>query len=264
MLRGGRAATRTTALYYFSGALDLELARVCLAFAMLGIAAAMDIRQRYVDDRLWIVFGAVAAMLYFFDFQQLEIPVVLLSLGLGGSASYMLYRTGLFGGADALALIVFTAILPTYEGKFFLQQGLFAKAQVHQLSPVILLSNAAILSFAHVVINMMKNMQYRSRHQSTLFEGIEGESLARKAMAIMLGHRSDGSGFAFLMERNYGSFKKFDFSLKSAENTPFEFQVGVWVMPAIPFLVYMLAGLTVMILIGDLASAFLFGFIGAS
>ncbi|AIF84420.1 leader peptidase family protein [Candidatus Nitrososphaera evergladensis SR1] len=243
------------------GTADLALVRICIAFGMFGIAAAMDMRQRYVDDRLWVAFGAVAAVLYFFDFRQMDITIATLSMGLGGAASYLLYRTGLFGGADALALVVFAALLPTYDGRFFLE-GISAKGQAHPLSPLMLLSNAAILSFTHLVVNMVKNAQYGARHRSSLFAGMEGETTTRKALAVLLGHRSNGSGFAFLMEKNCGGVRKFDFSLKPAEDTPFESQVGVWVMPGIPFLVYMLAGLAAMVFIGDLAIALLSSFAG--
>lgn len=234
---------------------DLVLVRVCIAFGMFGIAAAMDMRQRQVDDRFWMAFGAVAAVLYFFDYAQMDVPIVALSAGLGGAASYLLYRTGLFGGADALALAVFSIILPTYDGRFALE-GISAK-EVHPLSPIMLLSNAAVLSLAHLVINVVKNAQYGARHPFTLFIGMENETAARKALAVMLGHRSNGSGFAFLMEKNYAGTRKFDFSLKPAEDTPFESRADVWVMPGIPFLVYMLAGLAAMVFIGDLAPAFL-------
>ncbi|MEO9364381.1 MAG: prepilin peptidase [Nitrososphaera sp.] len=233
---------------------DLALARVCIAFGMLGIAAAMDMRQRQVDDRFWMAFGGVAAALYFFDYGQMDIPTVALSAGLGGAASYLLYRMGLFGGADALALAVFAAILPTYDGRFILE-GMSAK--LHPLSPLMLLSNAAVLSLAHPVINVVRNARYGVRHPSALFAGMEKETAARKALAVMLGHRSNGSGFAFLMEKNCAGIRKFDFSLKPAEDTPFESRPGVWVMPGIPFLVYMLAGLAAMVFIGDLALAFL-------
>ncbi|UVS70149.1 A24 family peptidase C-terminal domain-containing protein [Nitrososphaera viennensis] len=235
--------------------------RVCVAFGMFGIAAAMDMKRRHVDDRLWMAFGAVAAVLYFFDFARMDIPIVALSMGLGGAASYLLYRTGLFGGADALALAVFAAILPSYDGRLVLE-GISAK-EAHSLSPLALLSNAAVLSFAHLVINIVKNARYRARHPSALFAGMEGETAARKALAVMLGHHSNGSGFAFLMEKNCGGVRKFDFSLKPAEDTPFESRVGVWVMPGIPFLVYMLAGLVAMVFIGDLARVFLSAFAGA-
>lgn len=235
-----------------------EFGRMCAALVMLGVAAALDMRSRQVDDRLWMVFAAVAAALYFFDFASLDPVAVALSVGLGGGAGYLLYRTGLFGGADALALAVLSAILPTYDGRFVIAAAVAAGGNaplVHSIVPLIVLSNAILLSLVRVFANVARNAQYSFRHPAGLFAGLEQESAGRKALAVMLGHRSDGSGFGFLMEtrEGKGSTRRFDFTLKNAEETPFESRKGVWVMPGIPFLLYMLAGLAAMIFVGDLA-----------
>jgi preflagellin peptidase FlaK len=226
---------------------------------MLGIAAAVDLRYRQVGDRLWIAFAAVAAVIYFFDFSQLDAAAVALSMGLGGAAAYFTYRTGLFGGADALALAVFSAILPTYDGRFILTGQ---PALVHNLAPLMLLSNAVLLSFAHLLVNVVKNTWYRFNNPGGLFAGMQ-ETRARKFLAVMLGHRSDGSGFAFLMETGHVGARRFDFSLKHAEDTPFESRKEVWVMPGIPFLAYMLAGFVATVFAGDLAFSLLSAMAGA-
>jgi prepilin signal peptidase PulO-like enzyme (type II secretory pathway) len=113
-----------------------------------------------------------------------------------------------------------------------------------------LLSNAVVLSSAHLAINIARNARYWARHGS-LFAGME-ETRGRKALALLLGHHSTGRGFAFLMEKKAGG-RRFDFGLKNAEDAPFESRKDVWVMPGMPFLAYMLAGLVTMVLAGDLA-----------
>ncbi len=236
--------------------MDFELVRICTALGMFGVAAGLDMRDRQIDDRLWMVFGVAAVALYFFDFSQLDVPVVALSAGLGGAAAYLLYRTGLFGGADALALVVLSAILPTYDGRFIVT----GQPLAHGLSPLVLLSNAVVLSVARLLANLATNARYRFRHPAALFAGMEKETTARKALAVLLGHRSSGSGFGFLMETGRQGDRRFDFSLKHAEDEPFESRKGVWVMPGIPFLVYMLAGLAAMIFVGDLAFILLSAF----
>jgi preflagellin peptidase FlaK len=219
-----------------------------MAVAMLAIAAAIDFRKREMDDRYWIAFGIPAAALYMFDYSQMNLALAALSGGLGSAAGYVLYRTGLFGGADALALATFSLILPTYSGGLLLTGQAFA----HPLSPLTILSNAVVLSPAHLAVNVIKNA--RNRHgQPPLFAGFEGETRARKALALLLGHRSTGQEFAFLMETTRGGLRGFDFSLKHAEYTPFESRREVWVMPGIPFLAYLLAGLVAMLFVGDLA-----------
>lgn len=219
---------------------------------MLAIAAAIDFRKREISDRYWIAFAIPAAAVYFIDYSQMNLGLSVISGGLGAGAGYLLYRTGLFGGADALALAVFSLILPTYGGSLLLTGQ---SSLAHPVSPLTLLSNAVVLSPAHLAVNVIKNAR-RAKSQP-LFAGFEGETRARKALALILGHRSTGQEFAFLMETTRQGSRGFDFSLKNAEDTPFESRKGVWVMPGIPFLAYMLAGFAAMVFFGDLAFAIL-------
>lgn len=224
----------------------LPAVRVCMALAMFAVAAAVDMRKREVDDRLWLAFAGSAAALYFFDYGNFDPLTALLSAGLGAGASFALYRTGLFGGADALAIIALAVILPTYDDRFMV-----TGTAVHPLSTLTLLSNAVILSSAQIAFNVIRNARYWARN-GNLFAGME-ETKGRKAIALLLGHRSSGRGFAFLMESGNGGSRRFDFALKNAEDAPFESRRGVWVMPGMPFLAYMLAGLAATVFAGDLA-----------
>lgn len=224
----------------------MTLVRICIALAMFAVAAAVDVKRREVDDRLWLAFAGPAAALYFVDYGNFDLIPALLSAGLCTGASYLLYRMGLFGGADALAMAALAVILPTYDGRFML-----AGTIAHPLSTLTLLSNAVILTSIHLAVNVVRNARYWARHGS-LFAGME-ETKGRKALALLLGHHSTGQGFAFLMERKKAGGRRFDFALKNAEDAPFEPRKDVWVMPGMPFLAYMLAGLVTMVLAGDLA-----------
>jgi len=232
-------------------AVDLQLVRVCIALGMFAVAAAMDLKRREVDDRLWLAFGAPVALLYIFDYRSFDLVTALMSMVIAGSASYALYKTGMFGGADAFAMVAFSVIMPTYDGRFILT----CMPLAHPLSPFALLSNSVILSFSHMLSNLARNLVFWARHGHALFEGMEGETAGRKALALVLGHRSSRKGgFGFLMESTAeGGAKRFDFALKHAEETPFESRKDVWVMPGMPFIIYMLAGLVVLVFAGDIA-----------
>lgn len=228
---------------------DFELARVLMALGMFGVAAGLDMWKREVDDRLWIAFGVPAAAIYFFDYGNFNLLMVLFSAGIGCGVSYALYKAGMFGGADALGVATFLLILPTYSGQLIVAAS---PLTTHQVISITLLSNSALLSITHVAVNVGKNARYWAGHRQGLFQGLEEETGARKALAVLLGHRSDGRGFAFLMEKTDGGKRMFDFSLKPAEDTPFETQKDVWVMPGMPFLLYLLAGLVVTVFFGDI------------
>lgn len=248
--KGAGASFPVTQLLYGVEPL-LPLVRTWIALSMFAVAAGMDLKKREVDDRLWLAFGAPAAALYFFDHDSFDLVMALMSMVIAGSASYALYKTGMFGGADAFAVVALSVIMPTYDGRFILTGAPLA----HSLAPLALLSNAVLVSLIHPLFNLARNLAFWARHREALFAGMEGETAGRKALALVLGHRSSGKGgFGFLMEATGGAgTRRFDFALKNAEETPFESRKGVWVMPGMPFLLYMLAGLVVLVLAGDIA-----------
>jgi len=228
--------------------MDFELVRIALALAMLGIASFLDLRKREVSDLLWVAFGIAAGIIYVFDFPASP-AMVGMSLALTAGISFGIYKSGMFGGADALCLVVLAAIVPTYSGQAALSQVTF-----HPITPLIVLSNAIILSLFGVVVNIAKNFTY-ARNSGSLFAGLEHESPMRKTVALLIGYRmKEQPRYALPIETTVDGKRRFDFALKSAENAEFEARSDVWVMSGMPLLVYMLAGFIVMLLAGDLVA----------
>ena len=226
--------------------MDFELVRIALALAMLGTASFLDLRKREVSDLLWVAFGIAAGIIYVFDFPASP-AMVGMSLALTAGISFGIYKSGMFGGADALCLVVLAAIVPTYSGQVALSQVTF-----HPIAPLIVLSNAIILSLFGVVVNIAKNFTY-ARNSGGLFAGLEHESPMRKTVALLIGYRmKEQPRYAFPIETTVDGKRRFDFALKSAENAEYEARSDVWVMSGMPLLVYMLAGFIVMLLAGDL------------
>lgn len=230
---------------------DFELVRMGVALAMFGSASYFDLRNRSVSDLLWVFFAAIAAMLYLFDFPStfLEGILIVLSVVLSTVVAYGIYRSGLFGGADMLAIITFSAILPlfNFEPIFANEESI---ASTHPFAPFIMLSNAAVFSVAQVFGNLFRNLA----HKGPLFEGLQNEPTSKKIFAMIIGHRSGNPKYAFSIEKQVNGGREFDFGLKSAETTEYETKKDVWVCTAAPFLVYMAAGLVLMVLFGDILS----------
>ena len=227
--------------------------------AMFGTAAFFDLRNRSVSDLLWIVFGAAAGMIYLFNFPSFNDGILdLISIALAGAIAFGIYKSGLFGGADALALFTFSVILPVYgntEGAVLTRVTAF-----HPIAPLIVLTNAAILSVSQVGFNLIRNLVYHRKHPHKLFEGFQHETAARKMLAVLVGHRSEKTPqYAFAIEKTTEGRKQFDFALEAAETAEYESRQDVWITPGIPFIVYLFAGFVAMILVGDLM-AIAFGF----
>ena len=125
--------------------LDIFHVRILFALAMLGAATIIDIRKREISDALWIIFGAISVVLLFFEPNILEA-----AFGVGFSLIVaplvlILWRFGLFGGADALGLIVLAALAP------------MATLTDSVVSPFSIVVNSAILSITPMIINFARN-----------------------------------------------------------------------------------------------------------
>lgn len=235
--------------------IDFELIRILLAVGMLASASFFDIRRREVSDLLWIFFGILALAVYAlefayggsFDFFATGVPIMI-----AAAVSFGIYKSGLFGGADALALVTLAAILPTFDG---LRGVLPADAfLLHPIVPIVVLSNAVVLSLSLIVWNLISNAAYASKNPGRLFEGLEHESTGRKIIAAAIGYRTSGTpNFAFPIEQVVGGRRQFSFALGDAETAEYESRRNVWVTRGTPFLAFMLAGFVAMLFVGDIA-----------
>ncbi len=217
---------------------SLNIIRIILAFSMLSIATVIDIRKREINDLLWIGFGGVAVLLFFlngdlwrtfvlFAISMIMAPVVLL-----------IWRLGIFGGADALCLIVLSAIAPmTTLGSL-------------QITPLTTLTNAALVSITPIFINISRNL-FAILRGVNIFQGLDVSKLD-KMIALCIGFRSRNPKYSFSIERVSGSKKKLDFSFKHAEKTEFTTTSDTWVTPGIPYLIYITVGFVIQIFYGDI------------
>ena len=217
--------------------LDLTSFRIMSAAVMLIIASCLDVRKREINDVLWIVFAAIAIILIFFEpnfttfiiglgMSLIIVPVVLL-----------LWRIGIFGGADAFALMVIAALTPQIS------------LTENTVTPFTVLTNAAIFSIVPLFSNLIRNLFSISQHND-IFEGFE-ETRLRKIFALFLGYRSANPKFSFPIEKTIDNHKKLNFALHNAESAEFCNTKDSWVTPGIPYILYISAGFFVQLFYGD-------------
>src|SRR3989304_7915345 len=91
---------------------DIYNIRILSALAMLSMATTIDIWKREINDILWIVFGAISIVLIFFE-PNITNSVINIGISLiVAPVALLIWRVGIFGGADALGLIVLAALAP--------------------------------------------------------------------------------------------------------------------------------------------------------
>jgi len=217
---------------------DVYNVRILSALIMLSIATTMDVWKREINDILWIVFGAISVVLIFFE---PSITDSLINIGVSlivAPIALLIWRLGIFGGADALGLIVLAALAPQLS------------LSGNTVTPLTTLTNAAIISVAPIFLNLIRNLIAISRHKN-IFEGFE-ETRLKKISAMFLGYRSKNPKYSFTIEKVEGNHKKIDFSFHHAENTQFCDKPDTWVTPGTPYILYITAGFVVQLLFGDI------------
>lgn len=222
----------------FEFLLDVYNIRILLAILMLSIASSIDIWKREISDALWIGFAAVAVVLIFLE---PDLTGILKSIGISliiAPVALVIWRMGIFGGADALGLMVLAALAPQAS----LSNGL--------ITPFTTLTNAALLSVIPIFTNVIRNVIALLNH-SNIFEGFN-ETRSKKILAIFLGYRAKNPKYGFSIETTEGNHKKLDFSLKHAEKAEFCSKPDTWITPSIPYILYITAGFVVQIVFGDI------------
>ena len=221
---------------------DLNHLRIILAIGMLGYASFTDIVKREISDYVWIVFGGIAAVLLIFEPNFAESLTAIGISMIVVPIAIIIWRVGLFGGADAFAIIVLAALVP----QFTLTES--------TITPFTILTNAILLSISPLIINFIKNIIELAKGKN-IFDGFE-EPTRRRLMAMFLGYRAINPKFGFSIEKKVGNQKKLNLVFHHAENAEFCKTPNTWITPGVPYMLFITGGFLIQLLYGDVLFRF--------
>jgi archaeal preflagellin peptidase FlaK len=216
------------------------------AAVMLLFTSYLDLKKREVEDKVWVIFGAVGVALQVYEVATgaTVLLQLLIGVGLGALVGMGLYFFGFYGGADGKALLVLGVLVPHFV----------PKVGIYPVAPLMILTNGVLVSIFLPLALLLYNLSLILR-KKPIFEGFN-EPLYRKILASVLGYRQTGRPreFQFSMEKDVTAesgtaARKFDFSLMRDD---FETKSGTWVTPGIPLLVFFTAGYFLLLVYGDL------------
>jgi len=223
--------------------IDLNHLRIILALGMLGYASYTDVTKREISDYVWVVFGALAAVMLIFEPNLTE---SLVNIGISlivVPVAIIIWRIGLFGGADAFAIIVLAALVP----QITLSEG--------TITPFTILTNAVLISVSPLFFNFFRNLIELAK-KNNIFEGFD-EPARKRIMAMFLGYRAKNPKFGFSIEKKAGKNKKLNLVLHHAEYAEFCNTPNTWITPGVPYLLFITTGFIVQLLYGDIIFSFL-------
>ena len=148
-----------------------------VAVPALGWAAWRDVKVRRVPNRVWYPLAALGAALLAWEAWQLGVLAgvdtvqarlfvvrVAVSLGMVVPLSYLIWRLGGFGGADAKAVMALAVLLPTFPtyvltvgGDVFVVPPAVGRSALGVFSLAIL-TNAALLSATYPAYLAVRNL----------------------------------------------------------------------------------------------------------
>jgi len=225
---------------------DIFQIRILFAIVMLSSATIIDIRKREISDLMWVIFGAVSVILLLF-----EQDIIQAAFGVGFSLIVapivlILWRFGLFGGADALGLIVLAALAP------------MATLTDSVVSPFSVVVNSALLSITPMVVNFARN-SFRILRKEDIFRDFD-ETTSKKIFAMFLGYKSKNPKYSFSLETKIGKKKRLNIALHNSDTAEFCSTPNTWVTPGLPFMIFILGGFLLQLIFGDI----ILGLIGLS
>ena len=217
--------------------IDVTNLRILLAVTMLGIASYTDVVKREISDYIWIIFGVASIGLIFLE-PQLDESLFLIGISMIVAPFVILiWRIGLFGGADAFAIIVLAALAPQIT------------LTENTITPFTTLTNAVILSVIPLFMNFARNL-IRMATKEEIFEGFD-ETRSRQILAMFVGYKAKNPKHSFSIERKAGKRKKLNLSLQHAEYAPFCTKPDTWVTPGIPYMLFITGGFLIQLFYGD-------------
>ena len=218
--------------------LNYNIIGIGLSLTMLIIGSIIDIWKREIHDYYWIGFGSVGFLLIFINS---DILPYLINIGIAliiAPFMILIWRMGLFGGADAFALIALAVIAP------------MATLSENSVTPFTTLSNTVILFVVPFFVNIFRNLISIAKHEK-IFKGFD-ESRFKKICAMLIGYRAKNPKFCFSIEKTVNGKKKISLAIHHAENEEYCTQPNTWITPGIPYMLLITAGFILQLAYGDL------------
>ncbi|MCD6465798.1 prepilin peptidase [Candidatus Bathyarchaeota archaeon] len=241
---------------------------ICLLF--LSVASIHDIKTREVPNSIWLFFAPIGSILTLIslalnNWSILLIRLCVMSIAIIAGLSFTLFYLGLFGGADAKALICLAFSMPTYPNMKSLEPLLKPYSQA-PLPPLSAFNNAVLMASLLVFTIIIKNLVDLIRNDGRIFDGLEREKTATKILAFLTGFRVEAHKLRarkhhYIILEKFSregddiirSLKVFQRVSDGERSIPEEIDGKVWVTIGLPFLVFITIGFMLAIFVGDLA-----------
>jgi len=224
------------------------LLKVILASPFLIYACKVDLEERRVKNKVWkymllLFIPVVITEFFIINFNPVRAMLQFLVIF---AISYSFYHLGMWGGADAKALMVLALIFPVHP-QIWILPTLNRGFEILAFST---LSNSVIFSPAVVLFVFLKNVKRGLKGGKILyyFTGYKVDADKIPRFHNLLEYMKDGK-----LERGRRGIEPNEKIISALIQAKREGKIdGVWVTPGLPFLVFITAGFYISIILGDI------------
>jgi preflagellin peptidase FlaK len=247
----------------------LDVASILITLVFFSLGSYFDLKSREVSDRVWLAYApfGVALTIGRLIVDQSASFLVLASICLTVVLSFGLFYLGLFGGADAKAILCMGLAIPINPSTY---RPLIGYA--YPFFPIIVTITSYLCSTSVVLWLGLRNIVDYLHRGEQMFEGFHEESGWRKALACLTGFpvelaRLRSTFYLYPMEKIVQSestvhraFRLFvsaeedrEQEILTLENQlqQIEYAGEVWVTPGLPQLLFLLIALIITLIAGD-------------
>jgi len=245
----------------------LDLLRLAVLFSGLAISSIQDWKTREIDDKIWVCMGIAGGMLtaadLAFQWSTSKLLLTAISIALAFIIGFSIYYLGLFGGADAKALLCIAVVTP-YPPK--LVEPILPS--INPFFPITVFCNGLLLSLLIIPHNLLRNISWKLQHRELPFFKSLNEPGYKKLLALLicvkikreLLFKTPHYHPAEITQPDGKAKLVFSITVKEDEEeqellkkTPLE--EWIWASPALPMLIFFTAGAVTALTVGDLAGA---------
>ncbi len=250
------------------------LAKLLVSYLFLGYASVEDWRKREVPDKVWLGLGGVGGALTAYDIYlftqpfgltQVSISILivptLVSIGITCVVAYVIFQSGLFGGADAKAFMAISLMMPLIPYDLSAMVPVLPVSQVaNPFFPLSVFNNSVLLSALIALYMLGRNLSWKFIHQRTLFDDLPDLPAQKRLLALLTGYKVPSSSadklrfYRVLTQSFHGHMR---LRLRSDEekiSPELASRVkDIWITPLLPMMIFITLGFTVSVIFGDLA-----------
>lgn len=259
---------------------EVFAAKLIVSYACLGYASISDWRKREVSDKVWLALGGVGAALTAYDIYSLPQPLgitrdiisiliipSLVSIALTCVLAYLIFLSGLFGGADAKAFMAVSLMMPLLPFDLTTSLPLHPIATLtNPLFPLSVFNNSVLISVLMALYILSRNVYWKVIQHKPLFQDLPDLPLRMKILAVLTGYKVPSSStdklrFYRVLTQSFNGHLQLH--LRSDEEKASPELVSsvkeIWITPLLPMMIFILVGFTFALVFGDFALSIVSG-----